>query len=340
MDIVVPPGLDGVIVAETAISEIDAAGGHLRYRGRDVEEVVERFRFEELVEWLAEPERLLELGRDPDSGPMGVLMETLVAEGEGLDVGEPGAVPRYLVRVAERFAERLGPGWTGPLPDGVGLAGRYLAHLRGTAPSLEEARALDAYWVMAAEHSLNASTFAVRIAASTGARLPLALAAGVAVLSGPLHGGAPTGVLDLLDEAALYRQDLPGLVAAKLEAGERIMGFGHRVYRAEDPRARALRARFRVLARSHERVALASELEAAVLTALSARHPERVLATNVEFYAAVVLDALGIPRAWCPPTFAVGRMAGWTAHYVEQRAEGRLIRPLARYRPRPSAPSA
>ena len=152
-------------------------------------------------------------------------------------------------------------------------------------------------------------------------------------MAGPLHGGAPTGVLDLLDEAKAHRDDLSAWIAAKLDAKERIMGFGHRVYRAEDPRARALRRYFEALAETAGDVAWAARVEAEVLRQLRERHPDRVLATNVEYYAAVVLDALGIPREWCPVTFACARLAGWTAHYYEQRRLDRLIRPLAVYQP-------
>lgn len=335
MEIVVPPGLDGVVVTETAISDVDGEHGRLSYRGQDIEGLVARLHWEDVVRWLAEPERLS--GRAPghEDAPLALLVDTLLSEAEGRDLSDPEAVVPYVLEVPERFARRLGAGYPGTLPNDLVRAGRYLAELRGERPSALHEAALDAYWVMAAEHSLNASTFAVRIAASTGARLPLALAAGVAVLSGPLHGGAPTDVLDLLEEAAAHRKALKAFVRARLDAGLRIPGFGHRVYRTEDPRARALRDRFLALSEEDGRAALARELETAVLAVLAERHPERVLATNVEFYAGVMLDALGIPRQWCPPTFAAGRLAGWTAHYVEQRTQGRLIRPLARYRPRP-----
>ncbi len=339
MEIVVPSGLDGVIVTETAISDIDGEQGRLSYRGHAIEEVVAEFRWDDVVRFLVEPERLSGHAPAHEDAPMALLVDTLLAEAEGRDLADGEVLLQYVLDVPERFARRLGPGYAGKLPDELLRAGRYLAELRGELPSALHAAALDAYWVMAAEHSLNASTFAVRIAASTGARLPLALAAGVAVLSGPLHGGAPTDVLDLLEEAASYPGTPAALIQARLDAGIRIPGFGHRVYRTEDPRARALRGRFLELSEADARAARARELETAALAALGKRHPERVLATNVEFYAAVVLDALGIPRNWCPPTFAAGRLAGWTAHYVEQRAEGRLIRPLARYRPRSAAAS-
>jgi len=330
----VPPGLDGVVVARTAISDVDGEGGHLRYRGRDIEDVVPNFRWEELLSWLAGP--AARRGWQPQgtaaADPMSRMVAVIVEEGRDITGDDWEAAEHFVRRIPLAVAGALS-GQPPVAADDLPLAGQYLARLRGQRPSDLEARSLDAYWVMAAEHSLNASTFAVRIAASTRAPLPLALAAGVATLAGPLHGGAPAGVLDLLDEAKTHRDDLSAWIAAKLDAKERIMGFGHRVYRAEDPRARALRRYFEALAETAGDVAWAARVEAEVLRQLRERHPDRVLATNVEYYAAVVLDALGIPREWCPVTFACARLAGWTAHYYEQRRLDRLIRPLAVYQP-------
>jgi citrate synthase len=332
----VPPGLERVVVARTAISDVDGEGGHLRYRGRDIEEVVPEFRWEDLLTWLAGP--ATRDGWQPQgttaADPMSRMVAVIVEEGRGVTGDDWDEAERFVKRLPLAVADALSG--QPPVPtESLPLAGQYLARLRGRRPSDLEARSLDAYWVMAAEHSLNASTFAVRIAASTRSPLPLALAAGVATLAGPLHGGAPTGVLDLLDEAKAHRDDLAAWIAAKLDAKERIMGFGHRVYRAEDPRARALRRWFEALAETADEVAWAAQVEAEVLRQLRRRHPDRVLATNVEYYAAVVLDALGIPREWCPVTFACARLAGWTAHYYEQRRLDRLIRPLAVYQEAP-----
>lgn len=337
---IAPPGLEGVVVADTSIADVDGAAGRLTYRGRSIEEVVRDFRFEELVPWLVTGRRSAPLRPDIrplpagpwPARPMAALGAVLLQlEAEWPDDVE--AACRLIVGLPIMFGRVVGKG---SLPGGDGrssVAGQYLALVTGRVPTPAQVRALDAYWVMAAEHSLNASTFAVRIAASTGARLPLALAAGVGVLSGPLHGGAPEGVLDLLDQVARRPDDPEAVVRAKLDAGERLMGFGHRVYRTVDPRARALRDVFQELAGEEPWAALAARTEAAALRLLGERHPERPLATNVEFYAAAVLKAVGIPRELCPATFALARTAGWTAHWWEQRREGRLIRPLGRYRP-------
>jgi citrate synthase len=206
-------------------------------------------------------------------------------------------------------------------------AERFLLRWRGEADP-RHVQAIDRYWVSAAEHGANASTFTARVVCSTGADCGAAMSAAVGALSGPLHGGAPTRVLKMLDEVAEHG-DAAGYVTELLDRGERLMGFGHRVYRAEDPRARVLRATAREL--ESPRVEVAEALEQAALAELAERHPERVLATNVEFWSAVVLDIAEIPPPLFPGMFAAARVAGWSAHIVEQKRSGRLIRPSARY---------
>jgi citrate synthase len=212
---------------------------------------------------------------------------------------------------------------------------RFLVRWRGEADP-KHVKAIDAYWISAAEHGANASTFTARIVASTGADAAAALSAAVGALSGPLHGGAPSRVLHMLDEVE-RSGDAETYVKAVLDRGERLMGFGHRVYRAEDPRARVLRRTAREL--GSERLEVAEKLEQAALAELRARHPERVLATNVEFWSAVVLDYAGVPPELFTPMFACARVAGWSAHVLEQKREGRLIRPTAAYvGPAPRSP--
>ncbi|MBJ7347078.1 MAG: citrate synthase, partial [Thermoleophilaceae bacterium] len=189
-------------------------------------------------------------------------------------------------------------------------------------------KAIDAYWISAAEHGMNASTFVARIVASTGADCAAALSAAVGALSGPLHGGAPSRVLKMLDEVEALG-DADKWVRDALDSGERLMGFGHRVYRAEDPRARVLRRTAREIGSG--RFEVAEALETAALAELHARKPDRVLATNVEFWSAVVLDFAGIPPELFTPMFACARTAGWSAHIMEQKRTGRLIRPSAKY---------
>jgi citrate synthase len=175
---------------------------------------------------------------------------------------------------------------------------------------------------------MNASTFTARVVASTGADCAAALSSAVGALSGPLHGGAPARVLKMLDEVDDLG-DPERWVRDALDRGERLMGFGHRVYRAEDPRARVLRRTAREI--SAPRLEVAEQLEQAALAELHARKPDRVLATNVEFWSAVVLDYAAVPPELFTPMFACARVAGWAAHILEQKRDGRLIRPTARY---------
>src|SRR5205823_2866413 len=206
-------------------------------------------------------------------------------------------------------------------------AERFLVRWRGEADP-DHVKAIDAYWISAAEHGMNASTFTARVIASTGADVAAALSGAVGALSGPLHGGAPSRVLHMLDEVEAMG-DAERWVKDALDRGDRLMGFGHRVYRAEDPRARVLRRT------AHEigapRLEVAEKLEEAALAELHERHPERVLATNVEFWSAVVLDYAGVPPDLFTPMFSCARVAGWSAHIMEQKHEGRLIRPTAAY---------
>jgi citrate synthase len=204
---------------------------------------------------------------------------------------------------------------------------RFLIRWRGEA-NPDHARAIDAYWISAAEHGMNASTFTARVVASTGADVAAGLSAAVGALSGPLHGGAPSRVLTMLDELAAMG-DAERYVKQVLDRGDRLMGFGHRIYRAEDPRARVLRRTAKEL--GAPRVEVAEALERAALAELEARKPDRVLATNVEFWSAVVLDYADVPPELFTPMFTCARTAGWSAHILEQKREGRLIRPTAKY---------
>jgi citrate synthase len=204
---------------------------------------------------------------------------------------------------------------------------RFLIRWRGEADP-KHVKAVDAYWVSAAEHGMNASTFTARVVASTGADVGAALSAATGALSGPLHGGAPSRVLQMLDDVE-KSGDAVSYVKDLLDRGERLMGFGHRVYRAEDPRARVLRRTAQELG-SH-RYEVAEALEKAALAELKERKPDRVLQTNVEFWSAVVLDFAEVPASLFTSMFTCARTAGWSAHILEQKREGRLIRPSAKY---------
>ena len=220
-------------------------------------------------------------------------------------------------------------------------ASDILAMLTGAPPTSQQVDALDRYLVTVADHGLNASTFAARVVASTQAGLTSSVLAALSALKGPLHGGAPGPVLDMLDAAGSPEQ-APAWIAAELARGERLMGFGHRVYRVRDPRADALKAAVRLLAQAGAidpaRLALAEALESTALAQLKAKKPDRPLDTNVEFYTALLLEALGFPREAFTGVFAMGRVGGWLAHAREQAETGRLIRPLSVYvGPKPQA---
>jgi citrate synthase len=195
-------------------------------------------------------------------------------------------------------------------------------------PDPVHVRAIDAYFVSAAEHGMNASTFTGRVIASTGADVAASISGAIGAMSGPLHGGAPARVLNMI-EAVEKSGNAESYVKSILDKGERLMGFGHRVYRAEDPRARTLRRTAKELNAPRYEVALA--LEKAALAELKQRQPDRVLETNVEFWAAIILDFAQVPANLFTSMFTAARTAGWSAHILEQKRTGRIIRPSARY---------
>jgi citrate synthase len=213
-------------------------------------------------------------------------------------------------------------------PSDAAHATDYLRMSIGTEPSPSAARALDAYLVTVIDHGMNASTFTSRVIASTASDLISSVVGGVGALKGPLHGGAPGPVLDMLDAIGEPGKAEAWLLA-ELAAGRRIMGMGHRIYRVRDPRAAVLETAVKDLA--SDRLTLARAVETAAAKILRERKPDRPLAANVEFYTAVLLDAVGLPRTQFAPTFGVGRVAGWSAHVIEQRRVGKLIRPASRY---------
>jgi citrate synthase len=344
------PGLEGVVAVETEIAEPDREGGALRYRGVDIEELVGRVPYEKvwglLVDGSLEPGMPEPETYDPArlTGSASADAQAEIARLSGVwDLGklheisdeqardDLGRLSAQVMAIVARSA-RVADGHADPVGDevvaqGRTAAGKFLLRWRGEADPAH-AKAIDTYWICTAEHGLNASTFTARIAASTGADAGAAMSAAIGTLSGPLHGGAPAHVIPMIDEVAATG-DAEKWVRDLLDEGKRIMGFGHRVYRAEDPRAR-------LLARTAEelgspRVETAKALEKAALAELQRRHPERVLATNVEYWAAIVLDVAKIPAKLTPAMFACARVAGWSAHVLEQKRVGRLIRPSARY---------
>ncbi|WP_369140717.1 citrate synthase 2 [Modestobacter versicolor] len=342
------PGLEGVIAFETTIAEPDKDGGALRYRGVDIEDLVGTVTFGNVWALLV----------DGEFGP-------------GLPPAEPFPIPVHTgdVRVDVQAAlAMLTPIWGyRPLLDisdeeardelaraavmalsyvaqsarGIGtpavpqkrvdeastIVERFMVRWRGD-PDPRHVAAVDAYWTSAAEHGMNASTFTARVIASTGADVAASLSGAIGAMSGPLHGGAPSRVLHMLDGVEASG-DATGYVKGLLDKGDRLMGFGHRVYRAEDPRARVLRRAAEEL--GAPRFEAARALEQAALAELRERRPDRPIETNVEFWAAIVLDFAEVPSSLFTSMFSCARTAGWCAHILEQKQTGRLVRPSARY---------
>jgi len=341
-------GLEGVVAFATEIAEPDREGGALRYRGVDIEDLVGSVPFEKVWGLLvdgsfepgllpAEPHPLLVRSGDPRVDVQSALAMLAPEWGMGqvLDITDDQArddLARASVMALSFVAQSargLGKPWVSQetIDTGRTIAERFLLRWRGEA-NPDHAKAIDAYWVSAAEHGMNASTFTARVITSTGADVAAALSGAVGALSGPLHGGAPSRVLSMLDEVESMG-DADRWVKQALDRGDRLMGFGHRVYRAEDPRARVLRRTAKELGAARFETAVA--LETAALAELKARKPDRVLATNVEFWSAVVLDLAEIPADMFTSMFTCARVAGWSAHIMEQKREGRLIRPSANY---------
>lgn len=348
-------GLEGVVAFATEIAEPDRAGGSLRYRGVDIEELVGKIGYEKVWGLLvdghfdpglppAEPHPLLARSGDPRVDVQSALAMLAPEWGFGqlIDISDEQA-REHLARasvMALSFVAQSARG-TGrpPVPQteidkARSIPERFLIRWRGEA-NPDHVRAIDAYWISAAEHGMNASTFTARVVASTGADCAAALSSAVGALSGPLHGGAPSRVLKMIDEVEVTG-DAEGWVKSALDRGERLMGFGHRVYRAEDPRARVLRRTCREL--GSPRFQTAEALEKAALAELQARRPDRVLATNVEFWSAVILDLAEVPAELFTSMFTCARVAGWSAHILEQKREKRLIRPTAKYVGEPPRP--
>ena len=342
------PGLEGVIAFRTEIAEPDRDGGALRYRGVNLEDLAGKVSFGDV--W-------------------GLLVDGRF--GHGLPPAEPFPLPVHTgdVRVDVQAAlAMLAPIWGyRPLLDisdaeardqlarasvmalsyvaqsarGIGqpavpevrvdqagsITERFMVRWRGD-PDPAHVKAVDAYWVSAAEHGLNASTFTARVIASTGADVAAAMSGAIGAMSGPLHGGAPARVLPMIEEVE-RTGDARSLVKGIMDRKERLMGFGHRVYRAEDPRARVLRRTCKELGAARYEVAAA--LEQAALAELRERRPDHPIETNVEFWAAVILDFAKVPTHMMPAMFSSARTAGWAAHILEQKKTGRLVRPSATY---------
>lgn len=358
-----PPGLKGVVVADTELGDVRGEEGFYHYRQysaielaevRSLEDVwflqfhghlptaAERARFAAEVAPLREldgplPDVLATLAK---SAPLDGLRSavSVLAAAQPMrpvfDLDEAArrsdalhlcAVTPTVLAALYRLRHGLTP--LAPRPD-LAAAANYLWMVTGRAPAPDEARAIEQYLIATIDHGFNASTFTARVIASTGADMGACVVGAIAALSGPLHGGAPSRALETID-AIGSAANIDPYIRPRIEAGERIMGFGHAVYRTEDPRSRLLHAVARRL--GGDRIALAEAVERRVVELLAELKPGRQLYANVEFYAGVVMERCGLPPEMFTPTFAASRVIGWCAHVLEQARVGKLIRPSARY---------
>ncbi|HEY7988065.1 MAG TPA: citrate/2-methylcitrate synthase [Lapillicoccus sp.] len=366
--LVAPPGLAGVVVATTALSDVRGQQGFYHYRQYDAVDLARTCSLEEVwhlllrdhlpdeAELAAFRATIADAQQLPDevttaldalaaatpegTSPMTQLRTALSLLGGALDLTpvwdlSPAERERDAVRVAAqvpvvtaaayRRSQGLDP--LAPRPD-LGYTANHLWMVTGTEPAAEHVRAVERYLCLTVDHGFNASTFTARVVASTGADVAACVVAALGALSGPLHGGAPSRALDSLDAIGTPGNARPW-ADAQLAAGNRIMGFGHAIYRGKDPRSELLRETAEALGGPLAELAVAAE--SAIEDALDAARPDRILRANVEFYAGVVMHECGIPRAMFTPTFAVSRAMGWTAHILEQARERKIIRPSARY---------
>ncbi len=364
----VPPGLRGVPVTETTIGDVRGLEGFYHYRQYSAIDLAGERSLEDVWQLLLDgslpadaasrrafaaevraargvPEAVVDLlpaiaATSRDSGPLSGLRTALSAVGAARGMRptwdlQPGECRQDLLALAAATPvlaaalHRLGAGLEPIRPDpDLDHAANYLWMVTGRRPDPAQARALEQYLILTVDHGFNSSTFTARVIASTGADAAAAIVGAVGALSGPLHGGAPSRALDTLDAIGTPERAEPYIREA-VARGERIMGFGHAVYRTDDPRSVMLRGVAEGL--GGDLVQLATRVEQTVLAVLADLKPGHPLYANVEFYAGVVMDGCGLPRQMFTPTFAVSRVIGWCAHIAEQAAERQLIRPAARY---------
>ena len=351
------PGLEGVVAFTTEIAEPDKDGGALRYRGVDIEDLVDRGSLSATCGHCWSTASSATACRPPNrsrcrstpatSGstcrPGWPCWRRSGATAPLLDIDDETArdqLARASVMALSYVAQSARGIYQPAVPqraidECATVTERFMTRWQGD-PDPRHVEAIDAYWVSAAEHGMNASTFTARVIASTGADVAASLSGAVGAMSGPLHGGAPARVLPMIEEVE-RTGDARAVVKAILDRKEKLMGFGHRVYRAEDPRARVLRATAKRL--DAPRYEVAAALEQAALAELRERRPDRAIETNVEFWAAVILDFAEVPATMMPAMFTCGRTAGWCAHILEQKRLGKLVRPVGHLRrPRPPQP--
>jgi citrate synthase len=353
-------GLKGIVAAETLISHIDGENGKLFYRGYEIRDITKGYSFEEVA-------YLLWFGHFPDPGQLTTLKNQLRGNRElpenikgiidqlppSMDfmsvlrtaISAEGGNSKYdwkptisqairltaLVPTIIAYRKRQVEGKQFVLPHSdFDYVENYLYMLTGKRPLAAHVEALETYMILTLEHGMNASTFSSRVTASTESDLVSALTSAIGTMKGPLHGGAPSGVIDLLNEITSVG-DVEGVIKEKIMNGEKLMGFGHRVYRTHDPRALALKEKLLDLIGEDEWLDLAIEVEDTAIKVLAERKPGRSLYTNVEFYAAAIMKAINMEAELFTPTFTASRMVGWTSHVLEQAENNTIYRPQSKY---------
>jgi len=345
------PGLEGVVVAETVLSHADSERGMLWIRGHSIPEIAERYGYEGTVALLWDGFAGRDLTRDGMTKEFGAARQEVFGHivkwlpsvaGRPLDVAiriglaaipddiSPAEIVATLAVLVPAILRAAAGAQPSPPDPSLPVAADVLRMLHGFPPSDAQAKTLDTYFAVMAESGLGPATFTARTVASTRASLASAVLAAWCSFVGPLHGGAPGPTLDVLDAAAAA-DDLDAWIEQKMRAGERIAGFGHRVFRGNDPRAAAMRAALQQMGAGASRLEFSAHLEERLAVVLARLKPGRRLPANVEVMAAILLDAVGIPREAFTATFAIARSAGWIAHALEQQQTGRMIRPASTY---------
>lgn len=357
---IVQSGLKGIVAAETRIGHVGGESGQLIYRGYEIRELTRKFSFEEVTYllwygYLPDAEQLnglkARLSRNralpknledildllpPNMDLMSVIRTVISAEGGNDDYSWKPSISKAikltaLIPTIIAYRKRKLEGkMVVPPRDDLDHVENYLYMLNGTTPSSAHAGALETYMILTLEHGMNASTFSARVTVSTESDMVSGVTSAIGTMKGPLHGGAPSGVIELLNEIALDG-DAEKVIREKLTRGEKLMGFGHRVYKTHDPRAIALKAKLQELVGEDEWLDLAIKVEGIAVRLLEELKPGRSLYTNVEFYAAAIMKAINMDVDLFTPTFTASRIVGWTAHILEQSENNTIFRPQSRY---------
>ncbi|KMK75882.1 citrate synthase/methylcitrate synthase [Alkalihalobacillus pseudalcaliphilus] len=352
-------GLKGITVAQTMISEVDGENGRLSYRGYDVMKLINCYSFEDvafliwtgsfpteeqsrqLLSQLHTHRQLTKKSKEliqllpNDLDMMSVIRTVISANGSKHYTWKPSLEQAITLTamipsiITYRFHRIQGTDCLEPKKE-LGHVANYLYMLKGEEQEQAIVKALETYMILTMEHSFNASTFSARVTASTEADIVSAVTAAISTMKGPLHGGAPTGVLQLIADIQT-KERAETVIRGKVQSGEKLMGFGHRIYRTHDPRSLALREVLKSSVNQNQALDLAIAVEEAAVKVLEEEKPGRKLYTNVEFYAAAIMNALELDASLFSPTFTASRIVGWTAHVLEQAEHNVIYRPKAEY---------